>query len=135
VKMTQPYPTDSLYWQLYNIDQSMVIRLIPEEISYWIEPSIKRKVIDKVSLTFGDKYILIANSGNILNPIQNSHNLINSKQSQEMATFIDYLLKARTEKQTQGPLERANSWAKKKFEQRRSEPKWLASFRESVKRP
>ncbi|HSJ69332.1 MAG TPA: DUF4230 domain-containing protein, partial [Anditalea sp.] len=81
VKMTQPYSTDSLYWQLYSIEQSMVVRLIPEEISYWIEPTIKRKIIDKGPLTFGDKYILIANSGNILNPIQNSHNLINSKQS------------------------------------------------------
>lgn len=135
VKMTQPYPTHSSYWQLYSRDQSMVVSLIPEEISNWIEPTIKAKLIDKGSLSFGDKYILIANSDNILNPIQNPHNLINSKQSLEMATFIDCLLKARTEKQTQGPLVRANNWAKKKFDQRRSEPKWLASFRESVKRP
>ncbi|WP_373521927.1 DUF4230 domain-containing protein [Aquiflexum sp.] len=133
VKLTEPNPSDLKFWHLYQIDHGHVMHLIPEEFNDWIEPNIRAKLRENGALNFGNKYILIADSRKFTNFIQDSPKLSNPEQDQEMTSFIELLVNARSEYQTQGTLERANSWVRKKFEQRKSEPKWLTSFRESVK--
>ena len=135
VKLSEPNIADSLFWHLYQIDAGLIVNLIPKDYVDWIQPNIKAKLIEKGALNFGDKYILIADISNFKNFIKDSPKLTENEQSQEMATFIGLLVKARSEYQNKGPLERANSWAKKKFEQRRSAPNWLTSFRDSIKTP
>lgn len=135
VKSSEPNIADSSFWHLYRMDAGLIVNLIPKEYGQWIQPDIKAKLLEKGALNFGDKYILIAGTGNFKKFIQDSPRLPGSDQSQEMAAFIGLLVNARSEYQNKGPLEKANSWAKKKFEQRRSAPSWLTSFRDSIKRP
>lgn len=135
VESSEPNIADSLFWHLYQIDAGFIVNLIPKEYIEWIQPNIKAKLMDKGALNFDDKYILIADNRNFKKYIQDSPILPKSGQSREMASFIELLVNARSEYKNKGPLERANSWAKKKFEQRRSAPSWLTSFRDSIKRP
>jgi hypothetical protein len=135
VKSKEPNIADSLLWHLYRIDEGLIVNLIPNEFREWIQPNIKTKLMEKGALNFGDKFLLISDTRNFKNFIRDSPRLTGDDQSQEMAVFIGLLINARSEYQNKGPLERANSWAKKKFEQRNSSPTWLTSFRESIKRP
>ncbi|WP_373493128.1 DUF4230 domain-containing protein [Aquiflexum sp.] len=135
VKLNEPNPSDIKFWHLYQVDQELVIHLIPEEFNDWIEPNIRAKLRENGALNFGNKYILIADLRKFTNLIQDSPTLSNPRQDQEMATFIELLINSRTDYHAQGALKRANSWAKNRFDQRRSEPTWQTSFRESVRRP
>lgn len=132
VKSIEPNPSDSTFWHLYHTEYGL-IHLIPEDYNDWIEPSIKAKLKEEGALNFDDKFILSTNLEKITKISQDSVLLIDSKQSLEMAIFIELLVNARSDYQGKGTLERANRWARKKIEQRRSEPKWMTSFRESVK--
>lgn len=135
VEITEPNPSDSILWHLYRPEYSRVVNLIPEEFNDWIEPNIKTKLEENGSLNFNNKFILFADPRNFNTVHQDSIKKIDRRQSLEMAAFIELLINARSDYQGKGTLERANSWVKKKFEQRRSEPTWLTSFRESVRRP
>ncbi|WP_194974839.1 DUF4230 domain-containing protein [Aquiflexum lacus] len=133
VKITEPNPSDSKYWHLYHTEYGQVIQLIPAEFLDWIAPPLKTKLIEKGAMNFNNKFILFADPRDFTKFLQDSITMIASEQSLEMATFIELLINARTEYQTEGALKRANNWARKKLEQRQSEPKWMTSFRESVK--
>lgn len=135
VEITEPNPSDSNLWHLQSKKYGQVVNLIPEEFNLWIEPNIKTKLEETGALNFNNKFILFADPRNFNTVHQDSIKKIDRRQSLEMATFIELLINARSDYQGKGPLERANSWARKKFEQRRSEPTWLTSFRESVRRP
>jgi hypothetical protein len=135
VEITEPNPSDSILWHLYRAEYSRVINLIPEELNDWIEPNIKTKLEENGALNFNNKFILFADPRNFNTVHPDSIKKIHRRQGLEMAAFIELLINARSDYQGKGTLERANSWVKKKFEQRRSEPTWLTSFRESVRRP
>lgn len=132
IRMNEINYSDTSLWHLYHVEQKQVLNLIPEEFFAWVEPNIKTKIKEKGALNFDDKFIIIADPKNLTKFIQDSSKLIGLDQNQEMASFIELLVNARNEYQAQGKLARANSWARKKLDQRRSEPKWLTSFRESI---
>lgn len=127
--------SDSLFWHLYSVEKNKVLFWIPSGFLDWIEPNVKSLLESKGALNFHDKYLLFRESEHNYETNTDSVKSLNPRQSLEMATFIELLIEARSSYQEKGPLERANSWVKKKFEQRRSEPTWLTSFRESVSRP
>jgi hypothetical protein len=135
VELTEPKLSDGKIWHLYHIDQEIVMHSIPEEFTDWIEPNMKTKLKENGKLNFNYQFILFSDPFNYSEPLQDSVLIIDDRQGLEMACFIELLTNAKTEYQNQGLLKRANSWAKKKFEQRNSSPTWLTSFRESIKRP
>ncbi|SMD45064.1 Protein of unknown function [Aquiflexum balticum DSM 16537] len=135
IKSNKSSISDSLIWLLYSKDQDTVVHWIPEKFLGWVEPNIKTLLKDEGAMNIANKFILFRDQRHFTKVHQDSVKMISPRQSLEMAAFIELLINARSSFQTKGPLERANSWVKKKFEQRRSEPTWLTSFRESVSRP